>query len=446
MSRWMSRLLRVQPGEEGLVLIFGFVLLFNSVALQISGIVSVSGFLSEGGVNQILLVFLIDYAVIFLTGGLQSLIVDKYDRIKLIAVVCLGFAAIFAILRLMFVIQAPNWLIYLLMFLTAEQQFIFFPLVFWVLANDAFNMAQTKRLFPLISGWGFIGKLIGIGIAGFSPVIFAALGMALENILFVNIILYLLAFVVVTRGLRNLKIRKIVGEPQGIKATLTEGFSFVKDVPAFRYLMIGIFALGICDTIIEFRFLVISDSFFPTQTDFQSFYSIYRLIMTILSFAIQTFLSSYLIQKMQLKNVFVIMPVVALIGAVLLIFLPGLPVAVLALLALQTVRDTTDDSARKSFQSLVPEERRGRVSTFMSNYLPALGTILACIITGAIVMIGLAQSADLSALYLIIAALAAGAAIWAIIKMRAAYDSSMMNWRLKRRQRGTSSVLDKLDF
>lgn len=317
MSRWMSRLLRVQPGEEGLVLIFGFVLLFNSVALQISGIVSVSGFLSEGGVNQILLVFLIDYAVIFLTGGLQSLIVDKYDRIKLIAVVCLGFAAIFAILRLMFVIQAPNWLIYLLMFLTAEQQFIFFPLVFWVLANDAFNMAQTKRLFPLISGWGFIGKLIGIGIAGFSPVIFAALGMALENILFVNIILYLLAFVVVTRGLRNLKIRKIVGEPQGIKATLTEGFSFVKDVPAFRYLMIGIFALGICDTIIEFRFLVISDSFFPTQTDFQSFYSIYRLIMTILSFAIQTFLSSYLIQKMQLKNVFVIMPVVALIGAVL---------------------------------------------------------------------------------------------------------------------------------
>ena len=36
-------------------------------------------------------------------------------------------------------------------------------------------------------------------------------------------------------------------------------------------------------------------------------------------------------------------------------------------------------------------------------------------------------------------------AIWAIFKMRTVYDSSLFNWRLKRRQR-RSSVLDKLDF
>jgi AAA family ATP:ADP antiporter len=110
------------------------------------------------------------------------------------------------------------------------------------------------------------------------------------------------------------------------------------------------------------------------------------------------------------------------------------------------VRDTTDDSARKSFQALVPEERRGRVSTFMSNYLPALGTIVACLIAGVIVLIGLAQNSELHIIYLIVAAIAAAFAIWAIFKMRAVYDNSMMNWRLKRRQRGTSSVLDKLDF
>jgi AAA family ATP:ADP antiporter len=157
-------------------------------------------------------------------------------------------------------------------------------------------------------------------------------------------------------------------------------------------------------------------------------------------------LSSYLIQKMSLKKVFFIMPLLALLGAGMMIVSPLLPAAVLALITLQTVRDTTDDSARKSFQALVPEERRGRVSTFMSNYLPALGTIVACIITGVIVLIGLAQNSELHIIYLIVAAVAAAFAIWAIFKMRAVYDNSMMNWRLKRRQRGTSSVLDKLDF
>jgi len=41
--------------------------------------------------------------------------------------------------------------------------------------------------------------------------------------------------------------------------------------------------------------------------------------------------------------------------------------------------------------------------------------------------------------------LAALFAIWAILKMRSVYESSLFNWRLKRRQRRTS-VLDKLDF
>ena len=36
-------------------------------------------------------------------------------------------------------------------------------------------------------------------------------------------------------------------------------------------------------------------------------------------------------------------------------------------------------------------------------------------------------------------------AIWAIFRMRAVYYTSLLNWRLKRRQRG-GSVLDRLDF
>jgi AAA family ATP:ADP antiporter len=446
MQNRLQRLFRLQPGEGMLWLILGLILLFNSIALQISGIVSVAGFLSTGGVNQFLLVFLIDYTFILLVGGVQSLIVDKFDRVKLFAWTSLVFAVIFIVLRLLFVLKVPEAIIYLLMYLTTEQQFIFFPLVFWVLANDALSMAQTKRLFPLISSWGFVGKLVGIIIAGFSPALFAALGMATENVLILNIVIYLGIFLLIIFGLRNLTIRKTLDAHESVKQTLMEGWGFIKEVPSFRYLMLGILALGLCDTIIEFRFLVVSNQFFPTRIDFQSFYSVYRLIMTILSFLVQTLLSTWLIQKIELKRVFLILPVIAMAGAGLMIVAPGLPMAMISLLLLQVMRDTTDDSARKSFTSLVPEERRGRVSTFISNYLPALGTILACLITGTIVLIGLAQGRDLHVLYMIVALLGGAVAVAMIIRMIAVYDSSLLSWRIKRRQRVQGSVLDKLDF
>jgi MFS family permease len=157
-------------------------------------------------------------------------------------------------------------------------------------------------------------------------------------------------------------------------------------------------------------------------------------------------LSSWLIQKIELKRVFLILPVIAMAGAGLMIIAPGLPMAMISLLLLQVMRDTTDDSARKSFTSLVPEERRGRVSTFMSNYLPALGTILACLITGAIVLIGLAQGRDLHVLYMIVALLGGAVSVAMIIRMITVYESSLLSWRIKRRQRVQGSVLDKLDF
>lgn len=112
----------------------------------------------------------------------------------------------------------------------------------------------------------------------------------------------------------------------------------------------------------------------------------------------------------------------------------------------RSIRDTIDDSARKSFQMLVPEERRGRVSTFMNNYLPSVGTILACVLTGGVILVSTLVKHDLHIGYLVLAIVGAAAALWAIFKMHAAYDTSLLSWRLKRRQRSSSALMDKLNF
>lgn len=444
MEAFIQRVFKIRQKELGLVLALGFLLFGNSLARQVSGIVAVSGFLNSSSVNSMLLVMLIDYTLILVVGGLQSLVVDRFNRVKLIGFITIGFALLFLIIRLLFALGAPPWLNYSLMYLIAEQQLILFPVVFWVLANDIFNFAQAQRLFPIIASWSFIGKLAGIGIAAASPRLFASLNLHSEEILLFNALIYVVGYFLIAVSLRNVSVRKTVQQTETVKETLTEGWDFVKGINSFRYLMIAIIALAVADTIIEFRFLVVTDAIFVGQGTYQYFYSMYRLAATLISFGVQTFLTGRLLNKMQVKNIFLFFPIVVLLGAGGALLSPTLWMVVSAMLSVKLIRETLDDSARKSIQSLVPEERRGRVSTFIDNYLPASGTILACLVTGAIVLIGIGLKTDLHLAYMSVAFICGAVAFWAVLRMRKVYESSLLNWRLKRRQRVSDTLIGKI--
>jgi AAA family ATP:ADP antiporter len=446
MKARLTRLFRVQPGETGVVVVLSVILLTNALAMQISYVVSVSGFLSEQGANQMPLIWIVDMLLIILLTGLHSLIVDRFNRVKLIGAMSFGFAFIFVILRLMFVLRLPGWLNYALLYLVAEQQWLFFPLVFWVLANDIFDMAQAKRLFPLIASGNLIGQMVGLGIAAASPALLRSLNIAPEELLTFNVMIYMVTNLLIAWGLQHIKVRQTTHRHESVRETLTEGWDFVKEVPAFRYLMAAILALVLCETIIEFHFLSVSGAAFPEADRYQTFYSLYRLGVILAAAVIQGFLTSRIINRVGLKNAFFILPLVLLTGALWALALPGIASGVGAIVLLKLVKDTVDESSRKSFQALVPEERRGRVSMFMDSYLLATGTIVGAVVVVVIVSVGLqVGSAAYPYVYLGLAVLAALFAIWAINRMRQVYDRSLLNWRLKRRQRG-AHVLDKLDF
>ncbi len=446
MNQRLYSLLRLRPGEAGIVFVMGLLLLINSMALQVSGIVGISGFLSEGGVNNFLLVLLVDYLLILLTAGLQTLIVDRFDRISLMRWMAFGFALVFIALRLLFTFSAPGWLNYSLIYLIAEQQWLYFPLIFWILAHDIFEMSQTTRLFPLIASWGFIGKILGIGVAAVSPGLLGGLGIATEEVLSINILLYLLAYILISRGFGKIEVAHTPHRKESIRQTLTEGWKFVREVPSFRYLTTAVFALALADTIIEFRFLVVSDAIFTTVGSYQRFYSFYRLGVTIAALVIQGLVTSRLIAKVTLKNTFIVFPAICVLGIAWMLGAPGIISAVGAMVLVKLSRDTVDESTRKSFQALVPEERRGRVSLFIDSFIPAIGTIAGCLIGGVIVVMGLQSgSTTYHNFYLAAAGVASLVAVWAVLQMRKVYDSSLLNWRLKRRRRSTD-LLDKLDF
>ena len=430
----LFQLLRVYPEERGVFVILGLVFFCNSVATQIASVAAVSGFLKGEGVQQIPILWIVDMLVILLMAGLQSLIIDRFERTNLVRIMILGFAVIFVVLRLMFYIHAPDWLGYGMMMIISDQQWLFFPLVFWTLAQDVFTMAQAKRLFSLIASLGFIGRLVGLVIVSAAPQIFDQGGTAAEELLFLNVAVYIAAYFLVALGLRKIEVRKVVEKHETMREVLGEGWDFIKNVPTFKYLTISIFAVNLSLTFIEFSFLAITNQAFVTN--YQTFYGLFRLGLTVASFVLQGLVTSRLIEKITLKNSFIIMPLALLIGSFWMLF-SGVVSAIGGMLLPKVAQFTADDLARRSFQTMVPEERRGRVSTLMESYLFAVGVILASLVILLILFLGNWLS-DLwiSYIYRGLAVVCSIWALWAIAKMRQVYDRSMLDWRLKRRQRG----------
>jgi AAA family ATP:ADP antiporter len=432
-----ARIFRVYPGEAGLVLVLGLLLFSNSMATQVSGVVAISGFLSEAGVEQVPIVWAVDMLVIILTTGLQSLIVDRFERLTLMRAMTFGFALAFVALRLMVSFQAPGWLSYGLMFVLSEQQWLVLPLVFWILAQDIFSVAQAKRLFPLIAGLSFVGELVGLAAAGAAPHLLQRGGTASEELLLLNVLIYLFACLVML-GLSKVKVRQTVQRRGSVREILTEGWDFVREVPAFRYLSLAILAINLCLTFLEFRFLVVTHQAFAAN--YQTFYALYRFSLMLGAFVLQGFLTSRIIGWVTLKNSFLFMPFALLIGATLML-LQGTVNTIGGFVAPKITQYTVDESTRKSFQGLVPEERRGRVSMFMESYLFALGTFTGSLVILVVLFFEVSLGEISSYIYRSLAVLAALVAVGAIFLMRRVYDRSMFDWRLKRRQRA-ASVLD----
>lgn len=449
LAQQLTRWLNLRSGELPLVLVLGFVILGNSLGQKLSELAAISNFLTGVGAPQFLGVVVVGGAIAILTTGIQSLLVDRFDRITLVRLICLSLGLASVVLRLLFWLGAPPWLSYGLFYLLSEQQLTFFPVMFWILATDIFNFSQSKRLLPQLATWGFVGSLLGIGLAALTPALFARLNLLSEDVLLVNILLYLAMGIGLQLGLKRVRLRPTQPKLEAMGATLTEGWCFVKEVPAFRYLMLAIVGVVICETVVEYHFYQVSTPAIDDPGAYQTFLSLFTLARILGYIAVQSLLTRRVIAAIELKNTFLILPITALFGAAVLVTLPGISGSVVAMALQKLPQYSIDETARKSLQSLVPEERRGRVSLFMDSYLIAAGVVIGAVLVGGAAgmgyVLGVPQPWRAVYLYGPIAAIAALFALWSILQMRQVYDSSLLNWRLKRRQRGRS-VLDNLDL
>jgi hypothetical protein len=388
---------------------------------------------------------------------------DRMPRVRLMKWMLGGLAGIYLLMTLLFLastylpafgslstrmgLETPQALLYPLVYLLRSQQVILFPVAFWNLANSLYSMTEARNVFPLLASGEMIGGLIGYAL--FTEFFNGAAlftGKDAPLLLSLCAAFFLFNLLITQSSLKGPPTddedEPEHGENLNLLESLRDGWENIREVPLFRYLAIVVMLAWVTLNLFYYHFF---NGLNETGGHFESLYSFFNIVSMLLPLVLQWRIVPLLTNKVETKNAFIALPATLALGMGLSMLLPGaLPIAI-GLLLSTSVASSWDNPMLNTLQNLIPEERRARVSTLLSNYSYAAGQIVGSLLLLSVFTLAPVLSLANSSLYLPLGFLAALGAVFAAVMVRRTYLDSMISWRVARRQR-SASVLDKLDF
>jgi ATP:ADP antiporter, AAA family len=435
----MRLLPRLRPEERPKFALLGAILFVNGVVLESNEVVATSGFVSRVGVEGLPWVWAADMLVVMLTAGAYSLVVDRARRPRLATALLLAFAGSYFGLYGLFRAGAPDWIPYSLLTILNDQQWIVLPMLLWAMGNDVFTTASAKSLFPLLAMVGFAGGVIGNGITAVAATWFSEGTRGSVDLLLLNGGLLVSAAGVLAWSQTQVEFRAHRSRQDGsVIDRLREGAEFVREVPSYRYLAAAMALLAIGLNVVEYQFVVTAAQAYTSTSSLETFYAGIRAARIALMVVVQGVAAGWLLKVLGFERVFAVVPLALLVGLSVAFFWPVLVGLVVAQYTVRVAVEGVDEPSRRAFLGMVPDERRGRVSAFMDGYPYPAGSAVSCGIIGLAVAAagqGLLSPESAREIYFGAAAVSLLAAGIAIARFHSTYAASMLNWRLRRRQR-----------
>jgi ATP:ADP antiporter, AAA family len=450
---------RIEAGKLvfGLMLVLSAVNAFAMASIEVTG---VSGFVQSVGPQNLPWLTIAEMLLGLLASAAYLQVADRLPRLRLMKGMTAILVAVYLVTAGLFALATSTHaldglaaalhlsaeaLIYPLLYLIRSQQVILFPIAFWNLANSLYSMAAARKVFPAIASGETLGGLAGYALfAEFfgRPALFDS--HAAPILLALSAGMYLLCL-----GVMHFVIKEpdtdVDTQKESFLDNIREGLNTIHNVPLFRYLALGVMLVWLTFPLLEYHFFTSLDLAAGQEIKFENFYSLFSIANTLLTLLLQWRLVGILSKRVETRSAFIALPVTLALGALVALFVQNLYVAAGVLLCSYVVYASWDAPMMNTLQSLIPEERRARVSTLLSNYSYAVGKIVGSLILGLILAFRPNSGTALSFIYLPVALFAATMGIIATVVVRQTYEKSMLSWRIARRQR-SASVLDKLDF
>jgi AAA family ATP:ADP antiporter len=379
-------------------------------------------------------------AVVWPLGGIgllagtaiQARYVDRFARLPMLRTLCLGYAAAFIAVGVLFATSAPVAPAAALAWLLADQVNFLLPLVLWALAGDVFTAGQAVSTFPWISRLLFAGQIAGMAIAAAAPWVFDGPDLSLAWLLVIPVVVCIGVAIALPRALAGATTGAGHGRAESTRRSIADTVEFVRDLPSFRFLLLASFAALAAGVILEYSFLDIIASRIDGAGDVETFYAGTALAGFVACWIVQVTVTPRVLRRWGVAPALGVLPVVTTIAAAVMIvagIADAAPTAAAAVLLWRLPRWSLDASARQAALATLPDERRARVSllTDLFPFAVALLLVPIPILVGRLVGGYWAPA--------VISIALAAVAIVIVRGVARHWDATMLSWRLKRRRR-----------
>ena len=406
----------------------------------ITEVVAASEMISLAGTGVLLIMYPLGGLGLIMLGLLQFRLVDGAARLRVIRYASLTYALLFGVALSCLIGGVVPIIATGVIWILADQLNDLMPLLIWSLAGDEFNVAEGRKIFGWLVAWTYLGQLSGLAVALVTPVLFSNFNIKLTNLLLIVPVVCVVIGLWLPRAMRG---RSSAGEAtrrEGYGDSLKSAAEFINGVPVWRSLVAASTLTFIAGSTVILGYSVgVGEIVGRDAATLQMIFAATWLGALSTCWAIQHFLAERIAEKWDVQGTLFILPVATIAAAVVLTL--GLGISSLALLVAAIVmwrlpRWSLDENARRGALSLVPDERRTRVS-FIVNLMPvAVGLVMSA----PVMIIGITLNRLwISGIVAAIIGVAGAFFSWKVVK---GWEDSLTNWRLRRKKQNRTMGLD----
>jgi len=342
-----------------------------------------TAFIKRFGVEYLPEMFVIDAVFVFFAMDLVRALVGKYSPMTLLTRMLVIFAIIEILCR--FLILLDFSLLYPVMFLLRLQIDGVILIIFWNICNDIFDTRQAKRIFPLITAGGILGRVLG----SFSTD-FLTRTTNINNLLLISAGLLFLAAVASQRVGRlfpppmaaprtRAPEKKGWSSPiAGVKemSVLAKGSLLFMLLAAIRVLP------NVVGPLFDYQYSVILAQRFPSEAELAQFYGVFRGVLNVITFVVLMFVGK-VHTRVGIPNSLLFRPGNYFLVFALLLFRFDIVIGIYGRISISVITTTLHNPANNIMINLFPDEFRAKIRPFLQMVSRA-GSLL-----GSLILLGL---------------------------------------------------------
>ncbi|MCJ7714727.1 MFS transporter, partial [Candidatus Bathyarchaeota archaeon] len=248
---------------------------------------------------------------------------------------------------------------------------------FWIFANLVFNAREAKRLFSLIGSGAIIGGIFG----GYLASILAPL-LGSENLLFVGVFFLLICIPVNKAIWKSKELTTFTWRRQKTRIdNLAERpLLLIKHSKHLTYItLITVFAVLVA-RLVDYQFSAISSAHIANEDELTAFFGFWFSNFNIISLLIQLFLTRKVVGVFGVGLSLYFLPVGIFIGALTVLFVPGLWSAIFIKSVDGSLKQSINKSAIELLALPIPTEIKNQAKTFIDVVVDSFATGLSGII------------------------------------------------------------------